>query len=239
MSPHDGPVREMLAANVKRARSRKGLSLSELARLSHISKATLSQLEAGTGNPTIETVFSLSRALELPLSDMLERQHTEELTVVRAAEAEVISGTGVDLRPLHTVEGGGATFEIYDQRVRAGSRQESLGHAGREHTAVQTGRLAVRVDGTEVELAPGDYIAFDAALPHSYTALADTVRSVLFLTYRAGRRQDARVHFADHRDRSFYGTEAPSPGTGNGTRGGAEITAAEAAAPPSRRSSGR
>lgn len=197
MSPQDGPVREMLAANVKRARSRKGLSLSELARLSRISKATLSQLEAGTGNPTIETVFSLSRALELPISELMEKQPDDELTLVRGAEAEVLSGVAVDLRSLHTVEAGGTTFEIYDQRVRAGARQDSLGHAGREHTVVQAGRLGVCVDGREVELGPGDYVGFDAALPHSYTALGGTVSSVLLLNYRAGQRGEPHVHLAD------------------------------------------
>lgn len=190
MRPEEGPVRGMLAANVKRARSRKGLSLSELARLSRLSKATLSQLEAGTGNPTIETVFSLSRALGMPISELLEKRASDELTVVRAAEAEVLSGAGVDLRPLQTVEAGGVIFEIYDQRVRAGSRQDSLGHAGREHTVVQAGRLGVTVDGREVELAAGDYVAFDAALPHSYEALGGAVRSVLFLNYGAGEQHE-------------------------------------------------
>ncbi|MFG3256853.1 helix-turn-helix domain-containing protein [Streptomyces sp. NPDC048172] len=188
MDPQDGPVRETLAANVKWARGRKGVSLSELARLSGISKATLSQVEAGGGNPTIETVFSLSRALELPISELLERRQPEGLTVVRGAESEVLSGAGVDLRPLQTVEAGGMIFEIYDQRVRADSRQDSLGHAGREHTVVQEGRLGVTVDGHETELGAGDYVAFDAALPHSYVALDGPVRSVLFLNYEATRR---------------------------------------------------
>lgn len=185
MRPQEGPDRETLAQNVKRARARREISLSELARLSGVSKATLSQLETGSGNPTIETVFSLSRALALPISELLEKQASEGMTVVRGADAEVLSGAGVDLRPLQIVETGGVIFEVYDQQVRADSRQDSLGHAGREHTVVQGGRLGVRVDGQDAELGPGDYVAFDAALPHSYTALDGPVRSVLLLHYRA------------------------------------------------------
>jgi transcriptional regulator with XRE-family HTH domain len=89
-------VRGMLAANLKRARTRRGLSISELSRRSKIGKATLSQLESGAGNPTIETVFSLSRVLEVPISDLLEARSATGLTVVRAKEAEVLSGEGVD-----------------------------------------------------------------------------------------------------------------------------------------------
>jgi transcriptional regulator with XRE-family HTH domain len=189
-------IRGMLAANLRRARTERGLSLSELSRRSKIGKATLSQLESGTGNPTIETVFSLSRVLEVAVSDLLDGREDGGPTVVRAAEVEVLSGQGVDLRPLRRIEAGDAVFELFDQRFRAGRRQESLGHVGTEHTIVQTGRLGVRVDGHEVELAPGDYIAFDAAAPHSYTALDGDVHSVLLLQYRS----DQRLHLADASD---------------------------------------
>ncbi|RMI37143.1 XRE family transcriptional regulator [Actinomadura harenae] len=182
----------MLAENLRRARAERGLSLSELSRRSKIGKATLSQLEAGAGNPTIETVFSLSRALEVPISDLLDNDRPNGLTVVRSADVEVLAGAGVDLRPLRGIESGDAIFEVYDQQVRAASRQDSLGHVGTEHTIVQSGRLGVRVDGREVELGPGDYVGFDGLLPHSYTALDGPVRSVLLLQYRA----DQRLHSA-------------------------------------------
>ncbi|WP_314173910.1 helix-turn-helix domain-containing protein [Streptomyces winkii] len=191
-------VRATLAANLRRERSRRGLSLSELSRLSEIGKATLSQLESGTGNPTIETVFSLSRALEMPISDLLDHHFSSEVTVVRAAETEVLSGEGVDLRALQRIESGGVIVEVYDQQVRAGSRQPSLGHVGTEHTVVQSGRLDVDVDGQQVRLGPGDYVAFNGSLPHCYSAPDGPVRSVLLLQYRSGTAQPPDVPNAPH-----------------------------------------
>ncbi|MER6083009.1 helix-turn-helix domain-containing protein [Streptomyces sp. NPDC001833] len=49
------------------------MSSPELARRAGLSKATLSQLEAGRGNPTIETLDALAVALRIPLSDLLAR----------------------------------------------------------------------------------------------------------------------------------------------------------------------
>ncbi|WP_329140148.1 helix-turn-helix domain-containing protein [Streptomyces sp. NBC_01476] len=187
MKSPSSSVRDILAANLKRERTRRGLSLSELSRLSRIGKATLSQVEAATGNPTIETVFSLSRALGVPISDLIDARHPEAVTVVRAAEAEVLSGEGVDLRALQRIDTGGVIVEVYDQQVRAESQQQSLGHAGTEHTIVQAGLLVAEVDGRRVELGPGDYIAFDASLPHRYAAPDGPVRSVLLLHYRSGQ----------------------------------------------------
>ncbi|MFE9425717.1 helix-turn-helix domain-containing protein [Kitasatospora sp. NPDC006697] len=193
MTVTEGSVRAVLAANLKRVRTQRGLSLSELARRSRIGKATLSELESGTGNPTIETVFGLARVLAVPISDLLEDGPAAGPTVVRATEVEVLRGEGVELRPLRRIETGDAVFELYDQQVRAGATQHSLGHLGTEHTVVQSGRLGVRIEGREVELGPGDYVGFDAATPHSYTALDGPVRSVLLLHTRAGDR----LHLAD------------------------------------------
>ncbi|MEV4334557.1 XRE family transcriptional regulator [Streptomyces sp. NPDC049597] len=187
MSEQTGSIQGMLAANLKQARSLHGLSISELSRRSGIGKATLSQLESGNGNPTIETVFSLSRALQMPVSDLLDTRPPGGVTVVRSEDVEPLSGEGVDLRALRHIRSDNTTFEVYDQQFRAGHRQRSHGHAGTEHTVVQSGRLEVTVDGYEVALGPGDYVGFDAALPHSYLATDGPVRSVLLLQYRAGQ----------------------------------------------------
>jgi transcriptional regulator with XRE-family HTH domain len=187
-------VRDTLAANLRRERTGRGLSLSELSRRSQIGKATLSALEAGAGNPTIETVFSLSRALELPISDLLDHRPTG-MTVVRAAEREVLAGEGVDLRLLRRIEAGPSLVEVYDQQVRAGRRQPSLGHVGTEYTVVQDGALRVEVDGAVADLGPGDCVSFDARLPHAYHAAGGPVRSVLLLVYDAPHpRPDGPVH---------------------------------------------
>ena len=70
-----GPLVDVVHAvahNVKRLRTAQGLSQAELARQSGIAKATLSQLEVGRGNPTIETLFALSRVLRVPLGALLD-----------------------------------------------------------------------------------------------------------------------------------------------------------------------
>lgn len=57
-----GGMQAVLAGNLRTLHGARGITLAELARRSGIAKATLSQLEAGGGNPTIETLFALSRA---------------------------------------------------------------------------------------------------------------------------------------------------------------------------------
>ena len=164
-------------------RDEQGISLSELARRSGIAKGTLSQLESGAGNPTIETVFSLSNALGVPVSSLLNEPPASELVHVRSADLDVLTGDAVDLRMLRRLEHPGSLLEVYDQQIRAGAVQHSTGHPGTEHHVVLAGRLRIGAHGRQFELGPGDYLAFRAHGAHEYEALDDLVRSVLLLQY--------------------------------------------------------
>jgi transcriptional regulator with XRE-family HTH domain len=174
---------KVLGANLRARRDDQGISLSELARRSGIAKGTLSQLESGAGNPTIETVFSLSNALGVPVSSLLSEPPSSEVVLVRSSDLQVLSGDAVDLRMLRRLENPGALLEIYDQQIRPGAVQHSDGHPGTEHHVVLAGRLRITAQRQEHELGPGDYLAFRAGTAHEYEALDGLVRSVLLLEY--------------------------------------------------------
>src|SRR3712207_3580971 len=74
-----------IAAALRRERSRAGLSLAELARRAGIAKSTLSQLEAGAGNPSVETLWSLGVARGVPSSRLVEPP-PPDVRVIRRGE---------------------------------------------------------------------------------------------------------------------------------------------------------
>ncbi|MFL6110100.1 MAG: helix-turn-helix domain-containing protein, partial [Catenulispora sp.] len=69
--PEPAPPLATIAAAVRRERERVGVSIAELARRAGVAKSTLSQLEAGAGNPSIETLWSLGVALGVPFSRLV------------------------------------------------------------------------------------------------------------------------------------------------------------------------
>lgn len=175
----------ILAANLRALRARAELSLSELARRSGIAKGTLSQLESGTSNPTIETVFSLSNALGVPVSSLLTERLDPDVVLVRSSELEVLSSNAVDLRMLRRLDVTDTVFELFDQRIRPGHVQHSAGHPGREHVIVTAGVLRVGPADSPYELGPGDYVSFPAQQSHTYETVEGPVTSVLLLEYPA------------------------------------------------------
>jgi transcriptional regulator with XRE-family HTH domain len=91
-------ARAALAANLRRLRVAARTSLSELARATGVGKATLSAIENGRGNPTVETLAALAAALGVPVVDLLAVPEPAPVTVVRAGRGERVGASAAAAR---------------------------------------------------------------------------------------------------------------------------------------------
>ena len=110
-------VGDVIAANLRRLRTARRMSLATLAARADVAKATLANLEQGRGNPTIETLWSLALGLGVAFSDLLEDRRETTTVVVRAQQGARVRGSTpggqLDLRLLDRVERGGLV-EVFD-----------------------------------------------------------------------------------------------------------------------------
>lgn len=61
----------IVSKNIKQARQEKDLSLDELARLSGVSKSMLAQIERGSGNPSLTTLWKIADGMKVPFSRLI------------------------------------------------------------------------------------------------------------------------------------------------------------------------
>jgi transcriptional regulator with XRE-family HTH domain len=175
---------QVVAANLRRIRVARGLSLSDLGRRAGVAKATLVGLEAGRGNPTIGTLEALADELGVTVDRLVSDATVPTLHVGRAADGAVIRGTGADVRFLHRSSAGGAMLELYTLVVRG--RHAAAPHPAGvlEQIVITRGQLAVEVGSQRVDLGAGDVIAFSADRPHVYEPLAGRkAEGVMLMTY--------------------------------------------------------
>ena len=64
-------INHSIAGNLTGLRKREGISINTLAVRTGLSKAAISQIEQGKGNPTISTISKLAEALHVPYSALL------------------------------------------------------------------------------------------------------------------------------------------------------------------------
>ena len=179
--PDPGTPIAVIAASLRRERERTGLSLSELAKRAGVAKSTLSQLEAASGNPSVETIWALSVALEVPFSRLVEAPR-RTVRVIRAGEgprlsSEVATYTATLLAssPTH------ARRDVYRVQAEPGEPRVSEPHGAGvvEHVVLASGRALVGPADDPVELGPGDYLAYPGDAPHVFKALEAGTSAVL------------------------------------------------------------
>ena len=171
----------VIAASLQAERRRTGLSLAELARRAGIAKSTLSQLESGSGNPSVETLWALSVALDVPFSRLVEPPRPR-VQVIRAGEGPGIPSERSDyVATLLASCPPHARRDLYLLSVQPGAARESDPHMPGvvEHVVLGAGRALVGVTTEPVELAPGDYIAYPGDVAHVFQALEPNTRAVL------------------------------------------------------------
>ena len=181
---------KLAGANVRALRARAGLSALELARRSGVARGTLAQLEAGQGNPTVDTLYALANALGVPLADLLEReQEPGAVHVVRAEEGASVDGAALGARLLERFERPGLIGELYAIRFHSGSVRHAQPHplGVIEHLHLHEGCARVGPEDAPVELAAGDYVRFDGSVPHRYEAIGGEAGGTL-LVMTATRR---------------------------------------------------
>ncbi|MEU6642891.1 XRE family transcriptional regulator [Saccharomonospora sp. NPDC046836] len=171
----------VIAASLQRERRRTGLSLAEVARRAGVAKSTLSQLESGTGNPSVETLWALSVALDVPFAQLVQPVRPR-VQVVRAGEGPRVAAEHADYTATLLAScPPNARRDIYLLAAEPGRPRESDPHMPGvvEHVVLSTGRALVGLTEEPVELHPGDYIAYPGDLPHVFKALETATTAVL------------------------------------------------------------
>jgi transcriptional regulator with XRE-family HTH domain len=173
----------LIAASLRRERDRAGVSLSELARRAGIAKSTLSQLESGAGNPSVETLWALGAALGVPFSRLVDPLRPG-VRVIRAGEGPAIYAERASYAATLLAScPPGARRDIYRLHTQPGEPRISEPHmpGTAEHVVLSTGRALAGPIGDPVELAPGDYVTYPGDVPHIFRALDPDTTAVMIV----------------------------------------------------------
>jgi transcriptional regulator with XRE-family HTH domain len=174
-----------IAASIRRERDRAGLSLTELARRAGIAKSTLSQLESGAGNPSVETLWALGVALGVPFSQLVDAPQPQ-VRVIRAGEGPVTYAERASYSATLLASGARrARRDIYRIAAEPGEPRISGPHTPgtTEHVVLSAGRALVGPQAEPVELSPGDYITYPGDAPHIFSALEPHTTAVIVLEH--------------------------------------------------------
>jgi DNA-binding transcriptional MerR regulator/quercetin dioxygenase-like cupin family protein len=155
-----------IGAHLRTLRSRRRLSLAQVAEAVGISVGFLSALERSQMSGSVGTLRKLARFYQTNILDFFDANGSSKRQV-RPADRKVLeAGEGVRMELLAW---GNTVMEPHLFRVApdAGSG-EAYTHVGEEFIYVLRGELEIVLDGEEYRLKPGDSFYFESAMPHRW-----------------------------------------------------------------------
>lgn len=187
---HDTPSGQHLAIaaelgrRVAQARNASGLTLAALGQRAGLSVAFISQIEAGSANPTLATLSKVAAALDLGVAHLLG---AEDPAPTAGFAAGFMSVPGAALAPgISGIWDGGA---VGAQRLgirlvhgSAGDHAEPIAHVGEEFVAVLAGRCRITVGSLVRDLHRFDLCHFDAAETHRIDDLSEDLLLLVIFT---------------------------------------------------------
>jgi len=174
---------------LKKHRKRAGLSLDQLASLSSVSKAMLSQIEQNKANPTVAIIWKVAQALNLSISDLVESAAQKlRFQVIRKEDERYIftSNERCTIRTLSPLSLE-KDIEFYQIDFKPGGTLESEPHFQNteEILTVSKGRIKVQSADHSVTLAAGDSVYYSADVNHSIINLTNnSAIAYLVVKYR-------------------------------------------------------
>ncbi|MFD1624071.1 helix-turn-helix domain-containing protein [Azospirillum griseum] len=177
-----------LGRSLRRLRTRQGLSLERLSRLSGVSRAMLSQIELGRSAPTITVLWKIARALDVSLATLTRLDGRGEVSVLRRDDARsVVSADGLVRTRALMPPGEGRWGDFHEIRLRPGGCEGGGGHPPGcgVNLVVVDGGVDLSVGAVAHRLGAGDAAQFDADAGYRCRNVGST-DAVVFLVLSFG-----------------------------------------------------
>lgn len=161
-----------LSENLRFLRQRRELTQAQLARLAGIPRPTLSLMESGSSNPTLGVLCRLSAALQVSIDELLSPPRSQ-CQVFRRGSLPAVKRSGGAAIIQRLLPDPLPGLDLERLELEGGARMTGVPHkpGTREYLTCERGRIKLYTAGEEIELDPGDVVAFQGDQPHSYVNL--------------------------------------------------------------------
>jgi len=181
---------DQVGGRLRRVREQRGLTLTEAASVTKMSKSTLSRLETGQRKPSLELLLPLAQTYRVPLDDLVGAPEVGDPRI-RLKPRRVHGRTVLPL----TRPGGIQAWKIVIPTSQ--SEPTPRTHDGFEWLYVLSGRMRLILGDQDLVLGVGEAAEFDTQVPHWFGSTGDGPAEVLSIFGRPGERMLVRASGRD------------------------------------------
>jgi transcriptional regulator with XRE-family HTH domain len=175
----DNPVRRIsanLAANIIALRRQRGITQQGLSALAHLPRSTVTYIESGEGNPSIQNLVKIADALRVSVEELLVVPRVE-CKLVRKQEIPRLSKSQGTVTVFQLLLDPIPGMQIERMELKPGASMGGTPHVSgsKEYFTCIQGAVEVRVAGERNRVEEGDVLAFAGDARHSYHCVSGKI----------------------------------------------------------------
>jgi quercetin dioxygenase-like cupin family protein/DNA-binding XRE family transcriptional regulator len=179
-------IERLVRTRLRSLRHALGLSLDEVADLTHLSASTISRIETGHRTIGLDVLVPLARALQVDLESLLDSDVHEDV-VIRPSPSTMTHGVTTWMLSRPT----GNTIAMKMRLEPTDRVPQQQVHPGHDWFAVIEGRVRLLLGDREIVVETGEAAEFATMNPHAITAIERPAELIMIFD-RDGQR--AHVH---------------------------------------------
>ena len=159
---------ETIGHKIRMIRKERGFTLEIMASKTGLSKGLLSQVERGISQPSLDSLWKITKALESPIIHFFEDIDQKQVHVTRKQKRrQLVFPESTGTYSLLSM-GGSAKLGMLEVRLQPGEMviDKFVQSEGEECFTVITGSVTARFNDEEHLLEAGDSISFDSTKNH-------------------------------------------------------------------------
>jgi transcriptional regulator with XRE-family HTH domain len=173
---------------LKRIRTQRDITLTELAAATGISKSTLSRLESGQRKPSLELLLPIAEAHRIPLDELVAAPEIGDPRIRLKPEKRKGGRVVVPLtrqpRAVHA-------WKVVIPPERGAPQLRT--HEGYEWFYVLSGEVRLLLGDHDITMNAGEVAEFDTQVPHWFGPAGDRPVEILSILSREGERIHIRA----------------------------------------------
>src|SRR6056297_2640114 len=172
-----------IGKKIKELRKVKELTIKEVAEASDMSSSMLSQIERGLANPSITSLKTIAKVLEVPVFTFFINEGAVGDLVVRKSERKVMSfpsDNDFSYELLTPDLKGNIEFSLMTLNTGSQSSTKAFAHAGEEVALVIEGKVDLFINEKKIVLETGDSIRIPSQRKHRWFNHYDETCKVVF-----------------------------------------------------------
>lgn len=178
-------LEQAIGLRVRQQRKQAQLTVAELAAAAEISPGMLSKIENGQILPSLNTLQTLSSALNIPIALLFSSfEQRRDCSFVKSGEGVIIRRRGTKVGHQYQLLGHSLGGDVVVEPYLITLSEDAVPYTAFQHDGIEfiymlTGEVEYAHADRTYHLTPGDAILFDSAAPHGPANLIRTPMSYL------------------------------------------------------------